>query len=94
MTKRYPAAAVTALAFGLLAAASAFAQIAPSPPWGEPIPDAALRFVVLASYGGEAVHNNSAFIVAFISGFTGTQLKVSLFTRVWCVRGGQGPDVQ
>jgi hypothetical protein len=63
MTKSYTAAALTVLALGLLAPASAFAQIAPSPLWGEPIQDASLRFVVLASYGGQGVYDNETGLV-------------------------------
>jgi hypothetical protein len=45
-----------------LATATAQAQVVPSPPWGEPIntPD---RFVVLASYNGDAVYDSETGLV-------------------------------
>jgi hypothetical protein len=62
VAKRYTVAVLTVLALGLVAPASAWAQIAPSPPWGEPIntPD---RFVVLASYNDEAVYDQETGLV-------------------------------
>jgi hypothetical protein len=53
----------TLVALVLLAPAWARAQVVPSPPWGEPIQDGSVRFVVLASYNGEAVYDQETGLV-------------------------------
>jgi hypothetical protein len=60
---RHTVAALIVLVIALITARSARAQVLPSPPWGEPIQDASIRFVVLASYNNQAVYDNETGLV-------------------------------